>query len=183
MLLREWMLRPNGHPFDPYAVYIDKPKPLGDNEVTEETFDPLFCDLDPETGEPNATEFHSEVPYLIEPSEVPNGHWTSVGRNEVPIEDTQPVDAEVFEDLDLEDFDNASDLDDIECNRKKALRMLAKKHKPVDGNIYSENFYCGQTFANKELIKQMVSRLAVENRRQLWLSKNENRRQLLWPNF
>ncbi|GJV16857.1 hypothetical protein Tco_1362180 [Tanacetum coccineum] len=33
-----------------YVVHpVDKPKPLGDNEVTEETFDPLFCDLDPET--------------------------------------------------------------------------------------------------------------------------------------
>ncbi|GKA05152.1 hypothetical protein Tco_0684272 [Tanacetum coccineum] len=195
-----------------YVVHpVDKPKLLGDNEVTEETFDPLFCDLDPETGEPNATEFHSEVPNVTEPSEVPNVTEPSevpngpepseipndaedvedsddsdfdveledmiedvevdmddfrkytdenvewVGRNEVPVEDTQPVDAEVFEDLDLEDFDSASDPDDIECNRKKALRMLAKKHKPVDGNIYSENFYCGQTFANKELIKQMVS--------------------------
>ncbi|GJY88113.1 mutator type transposase [Tanacetum coccineum] len=202
-----------------YVVHpVDKPKPLGDNEVTEETFDPLFCDLDPETGEPNATEFHSEVPNVTEPSEVPNGPEPSeipndaedvedsddsdfdveledmiedvevdmddfrkytdenvewVGRNEVPVEDTQPVDAEVFEDLDLEDFDSASDPDDIECNRKKALRMLAKKHKPVDGNIYSEIFYYGQTFANKELIKQMVSRLVVENRRHMWLTKND----------
>ncbi|GKA84888.1 mutator type transposase [Tanacetum coccineum] len=221
-----------------YVVHpVDKPKPLGDSEEVEETFDPLFCDLDPESSEvpsevpnvtepsevPNVTE-PSEVPNVTEPSEVPNGPEPSeipndaehsdgsdesedsddsdfdveledmiedvevdmddfrkytdenvewVGRNEVPVEDTQPVDTEVFEDLDLEDFDSASDPDDIECNRKKALRMLAKKHKPVDGNIYSENFYCGQTFANKELIKQMVSRLAVENRRQLWLSKND----------
>ncbi|GKC67299.1 hypothetical protein Tco_1099897, partial [Tanacetum coccineum] len=212
-----------------YVVHpVDKPKPLGDNEVSDETFDPLFYDLDPETSEvpsevpnvtepsefPNVTE-PSEVPNVTEPSEVPNGSEPSeipddvehsdgsdesediddsdfdveledmikdvevdmddfrkytdenvewVGRNEVPVEDTQPVDTEVFEDVDLEDFDSASDPDDIECNRKKALRMLAKKHKPVDGNIYSENFYCGQTFANKELIKKMVSRLAVENR-------------------
>ncbi|GJX04818.1 ribonuclease H-like domain-containing protein [Tanacetum coccineum] len=100
-----------------------------------------------------------------------NVEW--VGPNEVPIEDTQPVEAKVFEDLDLEDFDSASDPDDIDSNRKKALKMLDRKHKPVDGNIYSENFYYGQTFSNKELIKGMGSRLAVENRRQLWLSKND----------
>ncbi|GJW26097.1 hypothetical protein Tco_0039908 [Tanacetum coccineum] len=158
-----------------YKVHpIDKPKPLGDNEVTEETFDPLFCDVDPETSEvpnvtepsevPNVTE-PSEVPNVTEPREVPNGPEPSeipndaehrdggdesedsdfdveledmiedvevdmddfrkyidenvewVGRNEVPVEDTQPVDTEVFEDLDLEDFDSASDPDDIECNR------------------------------------------------------------------
>ncbi|GJZ45842.1 hypothetical protein Tco_0593438 [Tanacetum coccineum] len=34
-----------------YVVHpVDKPKLLGDNEVTEETFDPLFCDLDLETS-------------------------------------------------------------------------------------------------------------------------------------
>nr|GEZ40642.1 hypothetical protein [Tanacetum cinerariifolium]GEZ69605.1 hypothetical protein [Tanacetum cinerariifolium] len=100
-----------------------------------------------------------------------NVEW--VEPNEVLVEDTQPVEAEVFEDLDLEDFDSASDPDDIDSNRKKALKMLARKHKLVDGNIYNDNFYCGQTFANKELIKRMVSRLAVENRRHMWLSKND----------
>ncbi|GJZ71885.1 transposase, MuDR [Tanacetum coccineum] len=197
-----------------YVVHpVDKPKPLGDNEVTEETFDPLFCDLDPETSEvpsevpnvtepsevPNVTE-PSEVPNVTEPSEVPNGPEPSeipndaehsdgsdesedsddsdfdveledmiedvevdmddfrkytdenvewVGRNEVPVEDTQPVDTEVFEDLDLEDFDSASDPDDIECNRKKALRMLAKKHKPVDGNITVKIFIVAKLFLTK----------------------------------
>ncbi|GKB89203.1 mutator type transposase, partial [Tanacetum coccineum] len=80
---------------------------------------------------------------------------------------------EVFEDLDLEDFDSGSDPDDVDHNRKKALRMLARKHKPIDGNIYSENFYCGQTFPNKEMIKKMVSKISVVNRRQLWLTKND----------
>ncbi|GJV84949.1 ribonuclease H-like domain-containing protein [Tanacetum coccineum] len=215
-----------------YVVHpIDKPKPLGDNEDTEDTFDPLFCDLDPDSSEPNATELPSEVPNVAEPSEVPNvakgnevpnvayqtkipndaehsdgsdesedsddsdfdveledriedvevdmGDFRKyidenvewVGPNEVPVEDTQPVEAEVFEDLDLEYFDSASDPDDIDSNRKKALKMLARKHKHVDGNIYSDNFYCGQVFANKELIKEMVGRLVVENRRQLFVSK------------
>ncbi|GKG49092.1 hypothetical protein Tco_0515544, partial [Tanacetum coccineum] len=111
--------------------------------------------LDPEPSEvPNGSE-DSEVPNGPEPNEIPNDvedvavdmddfrkytnenvEW--VGRNEVPVEDTQPVDAEVFEDLDLEDFESASDPDDIECNRKKALRKLAKRHKLVDGYIYRE---------------------------------------------
>ncbi|GKF53923.1 hypothetical protein Tco_0160833, partial [Tanacetum coccineum] len=160
---------------------------------------PIFCDLDPDVGEPsevpNVGE-HNEVPNVGEPNEVPNvvdqtkisndaehsdGSEESDDSDDTDfnvdledriedvevdmVEDTQPVEAEVFEDLDLKDFDSASDPDDIDSNRKKALKMLARKHKPVDGNIYSDNFYCVQTFANKELIKQMVSRLAVENRR------------------
>nr|GEV94105.1 ribonuclease H-like domain-containing protein [Tanacetum cinerariifolium] len=173
-----------------YVVHpVDKPKPLEDNEDTEDAFDPLFCDLDPDFSEPNATELPSEVPNVAQPSEVPNvaevnevhnvadqteipneaehsdgsdesednddsdfdveledriedvevdmGNFKKytdenvewVGPNEVPVEDTQPVEAEVFEDLDLKDFDSASDPDDIDSNRKKALKMLARKHK------------------------------------------------------
>nr|GEX87214.1 hypothetical protein [Tanacetum cinerariifolium] len=217
-----------------YVVHpVDKPKPLEDNEDTEDAFDPLFCDLNPNSIKANATKLPTEVPNVTEPNEVPNvakvnevpnvanqteipnkaehsdgsdesednddndfdvelkdriedvevdmGDFRKytdenvkwVGPNEVPVKDTQPVEAEVFEDLDLKDFDSASDPYDIDGNRKKALKMLARKHKPVDGNIYSEIFYCGQVFANKELIKEMVGRLAVENRRQLWLSKND----------
>ncbi|GKE00916.1 hypothetical protein Tco_1388899, partial [Tanacetum coccineum] len=40
-----------------YVVHpVDKPKPLGDSEEVEETFDPLFCDLDPESSQPHTTE-------------------------------------------------------------------------------------------------------------------------------
>ncbi|GJW00412.1 ribonuclease H-like domain-containing protein [Tanacetum coccineum] len=152
----------------------------------------------PNVGEhnevPNVCE-PNEVPNVVDQTKIPNDAEHSDGSEESDdsddtdfnvdledriedvevdiVEDTQLVEAEVFEDLDLEDFDSASDPDDIDSNRKKALKMLARKHKPVDGNIYSDNFYCGQTFANKKLIKGMVSRLAVENRRQLWLSKND----------
>ncbi|GKB99954.1 hypothetical protein Tco_0986091 [Tanacetum coccineum] len=76
-----------------------------------------------------------------------NVEW--VGPNEVLVEDTQPVEDEVFEDVDLEDFESASDPYDIDSNRKKSLKKLARKHKPVDGKIYTDKFYCGQTFANK----------------------------------
>ncbi|GKE54289.1 hypothetical protein Tco_1489445, partial [Tanacetum coccineum] len=127
-----------------YVVHlIDKPKPLRDNEDTEDTIDLLLCDLDPDSSEPNATELPSEVPNVAKPSELPNVAEPSkvgsdesedsedsdfdveledriedvevdmgdfrkytdenvewVGPNEVPVEDTQPVEAEVFEDLD-----------------------------------------------------------------------------------
>ncbi|GKC29750.1 hypothetical protein Tco_1037044, partial [Tanacetum coccineum] len=96
----------------------------------------------PNVGEPNKVTNlgdQNKVPNVADQTEIPNDVEHSDGSeesddrpNEVPVEDTQPVEAEVFEDLDLEDFDSASD--------------------PDDG---------------------MVSRLAVENRRQLWLSKND----------
>ncbi|GJZ93063.1 mutator type transposase, partial [Tanacetum coccineum] len=51
--------------------------------------------------------------------------------------------------------------DDLECERKRALKKLAKAHRPVDGQMYSEKFYVGQSLANKQLIKEMVSKLSV----------------------
>nr|GEU65862.1 hypothetical protein [Tanacetum cinerariifolium] len=251
MLLCEWMLRSDGHPFDPYAVYSRYPivfsleihhgGELGKaaNRLYDggkvHWFDQIDLDgflvvkvnhmlaglgyVNPKMeywykmpdkdallplsnnndvlrfvkyvdSEPNATELPSELPNVAEPSELPNVDEPSevpnvaevmrvkrvmsddidfdveledriedvevdmsdfrkytdeyvewVGPNEVLVEDTQPVEAEVFEDLDLEDFDSASDPDDIDIN---------KNHKD-----------------------EMVGRLAVENRRQLWLSKND----------
>ncbi|GJT83696.1 hypothetical protein Tco_1058038 [Tanacetum coccineum] len=90
-----------------------------------------------------------------------NVEW--VGPNVVPTENTQPVEDEVFEDLDLEDFDSGSYPDDVENNRKKALRMLARKHKPVDGNIYSENFIVANFSLTKNYNKKMVAKFHNED--------------------
>ncbi|GKG49000.1 transposase, MuDR, partial [Tanacetum coccineum] len=43
----------------------------------------------------------------------------------------------------------------------------------VELEDWSEDFYCGQTFPNKEMIKKMVSKISVVNRGQLWLTKND----------
>ncbi|GJZ61827.1 mutator type transposase [Tanacetum coccineum] len=225
MLLCEWQLRPNGHPFDPYTVYRQFPTIFSleihhggrlskaPNRLYDGGKVHWFDQIDSDgfsvvevthmlkcLGYVNPTmEYWYKMPdkdILLQLSndkdvlrfrlglknvEVDmddfrkytdaNVEW--VGPNVVPAENTQPVEDEVFEDLDLEDFDSGSDPDDVDHNRKKALRMLARKHKPIDGNIYSENFYCGQTFPNKEMIKKMVSKISVVNRRQLWLTKND----------
>ncbi|GJY36019.1 hypothetical protein Tco_0421397 [Tanacetum coccineum] len=131
---------------------------------------------------PNVGE-SSEVPNVADQTEMPNVREHSDGSedsddnedrpNEVLVEDTQPVEDEVFEDVDLEDFESTRDPYDIDSNRKNALNKLARKHKPVDGKIYTDKFYYDQTFANKELIKETVSRLVVENRRQLYLTRND----------
>ncbi|GJR47956.1 hypothetical protein Tco_1316059 [Tanacetum coccineum] len=108
---------------------------------------------------PNVGE-SSEVPNVADQTEMPNVREHSDGSedsddnedrpNEVLVEDTQPVEDEVFEDVDLEDFESASDPYDIDSNRKKSLKKLARKHKP-----------------------EMVSRLVVENKRQLYLTRND----------
>nr|GFB40527.1 hypothetical protein [Tanacetum cinerariifolium] len=46
-----------------------------------------------------------------------NVKW--VGPNEVLVEDTQPVEDEVFEDVDREDIESVSVPDDIDSNMKK----------------------------------------------------------------
>ncbi|GJW65006.1 transposase, MuDR [Tanacetum coccineum] len=162
-----------------YVVHlVDKPKPLGDNEnpKTEETFDPFFCDLDPDVGEPSEVSNvgeHNEVPNVGEPNKVPN----VVDQTEIP-NDAEHSDGSDDSDFDVDLEDRIEDVEVDMGDFRKYIDenvewMLARKHKPVYGNIYSDNFYCGQTFANKELITGIVGRLGAENRRQLWLSKND----------
>ncbi|GJZ18808.1 mutator type transposase [Tanacetum coccineum] len=85
-------------------------------------------------------------------------------------------DEDVYEECDLDDFDSDIDPNDVEAERKKALSKLRKCHKPVDGHIYTENFYVSQTFPNKEIIKDMVTRISVEKIRELHLVKNDQTR-------
>ncbi|GJR40745.1 mutator type transposase [Tanacetum coccineum] len=99
-----------------------------------------------------------------------NVEWTECTEKEqVP----PPFD---YEEVDLEEFGSGTESDDPECERKRALKKLAKAHRPVDGLVYSDNFYIGQCLANKTLIKEMVSKIVVAQRRQLWLSRNEKLR-------
>ncbi|GJR38763.1 hypothetical protein Tco_1214447 [Tanacetum coccineum] len=97
-----------------------------------------------------------------------NVEWVECNKEEVQV--PPPLD---YEKVDLEDFASETESDDNECERKKALKKLAKTHRPVDGQMYTENFYVGQTLANKQLIKGMVSRISVEQRRQLCFTRND----------
>ncbi|PWA44713.1 Transposase, MuDR [Artemisia annua] len=87
---------------------------------------------------------------------------------------------EVTEVVEEDDVDNdvlCSGTDsDNEGERRKALRNLARMNKLNEGKIWKENFFIGQQFANSKLIKEMVTRVAVEQRRDLWLKKNDKLR-------
>ncbi|GJV69621.1 ribonuclease H-like domain-containing protein [Tanacetum coccineum] len=123
-----------------YVVHpVDKPKLLGDNEVTEETFDPLFCDLDLETGEPNATEFHSEVPNVTEPSEVPNGPEPS----EIPNDAEHSDGSDESEDSDDSDFD--VELEDMIRNFKGIVPTFSND----DGSQFGPNGPSGPSGSQK----------------------------------
>nr|GEW38609.1 hypothetical protein [Tanacetum cinerariifolium] len=103
----------------------------------------------------------------------PNVEWVSSTKPEPQAENNENL---VYEEVDLEDFDNEINSDDDEAERRKALRKLGKCHKPVDGNTYTENFYISQTFPNKDLIKDMVTKISVRTRRELHLIRNDNER-------
>ncbi|GJU65959.1 transposase, MuDR [Tanacetum coccineum] len=90
--------------------------------------------------------------------------------------DDVDVDIEMFKKTLILDFDSDIDPDDDEAERKKALRKISKSHKPVDVHLYTKNFYVNQTFPNKEMIKDMVTRISVEKRRELYLTKNDKER-------
>ncbi|PWA41808.1 Transposase, MuDR [Artemisia annua] len=94
-----------------------------------------------------------------------NVEW--VGCNEAkdePVEQNEPCLGEE----DLEDFGSGTDSDDPKCNRNRALKKLANQHKPVDEKFYSDNFFVGQSFGNKGLIKEMVTRISVDSRRDIY---------------
>ncbi|GKB83217.1 hypothetical protein Tco_0950112 [Tanacetum coccineum] len=100
-----------------------------------------------------------------------NVEWVKCNEEEVQV--PPPFD---YEEVVLEDFGSGTELDDLECERKIALKKLAKAHRPVDGQMYTKNFYVCQSLANKQLIKEMVSKLYVAQRRQLWFTRNDKTR-------
>ncbi|GKC25058.1 hypothetical protein Tco_1027208 [Tanacetum coccineum] len=61
-----------------------------------------------------------------------NGNVEWVGCNEEEVQVPPPFD---YEEVDLEDFASETESDDNECERKKALKKLAKKHRLVDGQM------------------------------------------------
>ena len=77
------------------------------------------------------------------------------------------------DELDNQELCSGTDSYD-EGERRKELRKVARMHKlNEEKSIWKENFFIGQQFANSKLIKEMVTRVAVEQRRQLWLKKND----------
>ena len=95
-------------------------------------------------------------------------------RNVKCAEEEEPQEEEAEEeDVDLHDFDSASDCDgDYEADRNRAIRKLEKMQK--EGMISPGNFYVGEKFGSKWTVLERVSKLAVEQRRQLHVAKNDN---------
>ncbi|GJR52397.1 hypothetical protein Tco_1402918 [Tanacetum coccineum] len=90
--------------------------------------------------------------------------------------DDVDVGMEMFKKTSILDFDSDIDPNDDEVERKKALRKISKRHKPVDGHLYTEDFYVSQTFPNKVIIKDIVTRISIEKMRELYLTKNDKER-------
>nr|GEV02435.1 hypothetical protein [Tanacetum cinerariifolium] len=76
-----------------------------------------------------------------------------------------------------DELDSGSD-SEYEGERKKALKMYHKMKKAnasnadSGGTTWKENFYVGLKFLNSKEIKEIVTRVAVEQRRELHLKKN-----------
>ncbi|XP_022039778.1 uncharacterized protein LOC110942333 [Helianthus annuus] len=79
--------------------------------------------------------------------------------------------AEETTEIDLEDFASA---DENDPPLKKGLKKMRKRRKGVRGG--RGPFYVGQLFTNKEDLKQMVKKHALDSRRQLVIRRNDNRR-------
>nr|GEW43256.1 hypothetical protein [Tanacetum cinerariifolium] len=102
-----------------------------------------------------------------------NVEWISCNEPEPQAENIKEA---VYEEVDLEDFDSEINSDDEEAGRKKYLRMLCKSLKPVYGKTNTENFYVIQTYPTKDMIKDMVTRVAIRTRRELQLTRNDKGR-------
>ncbi|GKC82521.1 mutator type transposase [Tanacetum coccineum] len=66
--------------------------------------------------------------------------------------------------------------------RRKALRKVARMNKAIQGKgerVYKEDFFLGEQFATSKLVKDKVTRVSVEQRRQLSLKKNDKLRVVL----
>ena len=156
------------------GVVSDHSKQSDGNEESSDSYDSddsEDSDFDME-GENSIGDFEVDMEDFRKHTDA-NVEW--VGCNEAQdetIEENEPC----LEEEDLEAFGSGTDSDDPESNRKRALKKLANQHKPVDGKFYSDNFFVGQSFGNKGLIKEMVTRISVESRRDIYLKKNDKTR-------
>ncbi|GJY39256.1 transposase, MuDR [Tanacetum coccineum] len=142
-----------------------------DNEESDDTKESEDSDFECDI-EDKIDDVHVDME-MFKKNTDPSVEW--VGSTE-PQPQVDNNDQFVYEECDLEDFDSDIDPDDDEAERKKALRKISKCHKPVNGHLYTENFYVSQTFPNKVMIKDMVTRILVEKRRELYLTKNDKER-------
>nr|GEV32783.1 hypothetical protein [Tanacetum cinerariifolium] len=82
------------------------------------------------------------------------------------------------EEVNHDELDSGSD-SEYEGERKKALKMYHKINKAnafnaeSGGTTWKENFYVGLKFSNRKEIKEIVTRVVVEQRRELHLKKND----------
>jgi hypothetical protein len=152
-------------------VVSDHSKQSDGNEKSSDSYHSDDSDFDME-GENSIGDFEVDMEDFRKHTDA-NVEW--VGCNEAQnetVEENEPC----LEKEDLEAFGSGTDSDDPESNRKRALKKLANQHKPVDGKFYSDNFFVGQSFGNKGLIKEMVTRISVESRRDIYLKKNDKTR-------
>ncbi|GJU79112.1 hypothetical protein Tco_1276182, partial [Tanacetum coccineum] len=77
-------------------------------------------------------------------------------------------------DLDVIDLDSfGSDLEDgIDTERRTILRELRKQIKSIDKGMF--DFFVGQRYDNKELVKDRIRKHLVKSRRKLSITKNNN---------
>nr|GEV59727.1 hypothetical protein [Tanacetum cinerariifolium] len=82
------------------------------------------------------------------------------------------------EEVNHDELDSGSD-SEYEGERKKDLKMYHKMNKAnasnaeIGGTTWKENFYVGLKFSNSKEIKEIVTRVAVEQRKELHLKKND----------
>ncbi|GJS79274.1 transposase, MuDR [Tanacetum coccineum] len=198
MLAATWSLRLDGHSLDSYNEYRNHPTvfTLKINHGGTLTSPPnvryrggkanwfddvdldTFSAIEVQTMPVKNNNTYKDRPGGSNTGKSPSG--SNAGKRPSVIEDVDGSDSsaanEDSEDSDNSEFD-VGDEDRIEnVERKRALKKLAKAHRPVDGQMYTENFYVGQSLANKQLIKEMVSKLSVAQRRQLWFTRNDKTR-------
>ncbi|GJX94638.1 hypothetical protein Tco_0349224 [Tanacetum coccineum] len=103
--------------------------------------------------------------------------FTVQSEDEGDIDPLRPVVNLNEDDLEVIDYDSfESDVgdDDVNSDRRKALRELKRKGKANgDGNIVNF-FYVGQEFPNREEVKNRIRAHALETRRQITIVKNDN---------
>ncbi|PWA38189.1 transposase, MuDR [Artemisia annua] len=160
--------------FDPFFSSLElteSAEPRVDKEIGQSSGNKNNEDEDEDSGfgeldenpiddvEVNMDEFRDKIDKIVE----------SVGGSEADVGSDVEVDHDYF--------DSATDEEgDLEVERNKALRKISKKERSHAGMSSEWKFFVGKKIANKELIKEMVSKLAVEERRQLHIDRNDKKR-------
>nr|GEY81854.1 hypothetical protein [Tanacetum cinerariifolium] len=188
-MLCEWRIRKKGSKADPYVDY-DVIEDISEDEWLQKSLrnESMNVADDRDDGSNGDDCFTSDddsdsqdSDFLVDPDNMIDDVDVDMAEFRSNIDaNVEWVGSKAIVTMEEEEFEEEGvNHDELDSERKKALKMYHKIKKAnasnaeSGGTTWNKNFYVGLKFSNSKEIKEMVTRVAVEQRRELHLKKND----------